>query len=619
MKLHSITLKGLLVVFTLIASGCASDDTDRQCNDACQKLASCSIDPGIAGTLCVWSGEREEGYCDDYYQCRAQCINDRTCVEIQSGDFFSCMIKCNEKKDVVPCYSQPLFKDKEVDLLFVIDNSNSMEHEQKNLNKNFPKLIDALRTTKLGGKIPNVHIGVVSTDLGAGQYNLPSCERSGGDGGKLWNKQQAAGCPAPKDRWISYDDTRSPPTNILGGPTDPISKVKASFQCIAAIGLQGCGFEQTLQSARMALDPTLNVNNGFLRNDPKNNQDALLAVIFVTDEDDCSASISQLFDPSQQGLTDPLGPLTSFRCFEFGVQCECAKGKCDRNTTGPRKNCVPGGKYMHKVENFITFFKNLKKTPDGKPNPRRVLMAAIAGPTERVEVGVDGTNPTLKPSCQTSEGFAVPAVRIKALVHEFARELTADQLATVRADEKQGKTSSIPYFKDKSGKYRYDNFTTICSSDFSPALKSVGEQIVASLGDLCLDRPPLTSKGGIACKAGDLLGTNSKGQQVTCQKSCLDEADMTIHEVTSAGRTSVSRCPSSMFDAQIKVDQCGNSCPCWRIIPSSTCKATKGSSPYQVEVMRKGQAAKGTYATICPREATGAWGTAEFADQKQCN
>jgi hypothetical protein len=41
--------------------------------------------------------------------------------------------------------------EKEVDLLFVIDNSTSMEQEQKNLADQFPLLIEGLRSPKLGG------------------------------------------------------------------------------------------------------------------------------------------------------------------------------------------------------------------------------------------------------------------------------------------------------------------------------------------------------------------------------------------------------------------------------------------------------------------------------------
>ena len=371
------------------------------------------------------------------------------------------------------CKTVALEKDKQVDVLFVIDNSNSMAHEQKNLANNFYKFIDAIRTTKLGNKIPNVHIGIVSTDLGAGNYNLPSCETPLGDQGKLQNKAKIAGCTPPTNPWISYLDGK---TNVPSSSPDPVVQVKTAFQCIAQLGLYGCGFEQTIQAARRALDPTLNVNPGFFR------KDALLAVAFITDEDDCSGSNQKLYDPSQQGLTDPLGPLSSFRCFEFGVKCQCkGSAKCDRFTQGPRINCVPGGNYLHKVDNFISFFANLKKTPAGKPHPQRVIMSAIIGPTDKVEVGVDGSSPVLKPSCQTSAGFAVPGIRLKYLVHAFARELTAQEVKDI-----QNKTKKLPHWIDGAGKYRTENTSTICASDFSPALGRFGADIVAAMGTRCV-------------------------------------------------------------------------------------------------------------------------------------
>ena len=361
-------------------------------------------------------------------------------------------------------------QDKDVDILVVMDNSNSMEHEQKNLANNFPKFVEALKTPFLGGKIPNVRIGVVSTDLGAGNYNLPSCETTGGDGGKLQSKAQVAGCTPPTQPWISYENGK---TNVPGSG-DPVAQVKQAFTCIAQLGTGGCGFEQTLMAARKALDPTLNVNPGFFRNNYKQHKDALLAVIFVSDEDDCSAKNPQLYDPSQQGLTDPLGPLTSFRCFEFGVSCQCPGSGCKRTTLGPRTNCVPSsGSFLHHTNNFINMFRGLKKTPDGKAYPRRVIMAALAGPTDKVEVGMDGTNPVLKPSCQSAAGFAVPGVRLKSVVHAFSRELTPQEVGTV------------PHWKDKAGKFREENYSTICTSDFGPALQRFAKSIVAAMGTRC--------------------------------------------------------------------------------------------------------------------------------------
>ncbi len=503
------------------------------------------------------------------------------------------------------CFALHLFDDREVDILFVIDNSNSMHHEQKSLMKQSPWLLDGLRSAKLGGKLPDVQLGIVSSDLGAGSYNLPSCKSTGGDQGKLLNKPQIPGCIPPSGPWISYQGGK---TNIPGAKGDPVNAVKTAFQCIAEIGITGCGFEQPFSAARRALDPLLSVNPGFLR------QHAVLAVLFLSDEDDCSASNSKLFDPSKQGLSDPLGPLTSFRCFEFGVKCQCPNSsKCDRTTLGPRKNCVPGGSYLHKVEDFITFFNALKKTADGKALPGRVLMAAIAGPTNRVEVGMDGNNPTLKPSCQNAAGLALPAIRIEALVHTFAKELSAQESAEIKAGK-----SNQPYWVDSSGRWRAQNFSTICSSDYGWALKRLGRSIDATFGTACLSKPALTRGKGLVCRKGDVVGTNTAGKQVKCQKSCLDQADLTVTRITATGKILVPRCPAKLFEPSLATTACGASCPCWRIVPNVQCAAVGGASPYSLEVMDTAATAKGTYATVCGATSKHLWGSRHVADLPQC-
>jgi len=424
-----------------------------------------------------------------------------------------------------PCKTVAADKDRDVDILFVIDNSGSMKAEQGNLANNFPAFMNQLMTPGGGNKQPNVRFGVVSSDLGAGNLYTDNTCYTDGDKGALHNKAQVLGCTPPRDKWIEYKEVNGVPSSNVPGGGDPITQVKDAFSCIAKLGTDGCGFEHTLLSSMKALDSKANINPGFLRNgDPckAGRDDAILGVLFITDEDDCSAANQQVFDPSQQGLNDPLGPLTSFRCFEFGVQCTCpGKPKCDRFTQGPRTNCKPGGQYLHKVDNFISFFKNLKKYPvkDGsgkcvaKANPHRVVMAAIAGPTgirpyiERngkvttnaqkkghVTVGVTGTYPTLKPSCSINMGGkdnqAVPAVRVQALVHAFAHKLTAKEIAdnkAVHADPSGSTAHYTPYWTDGTGSWREQNFATICSTSYAEVLKSFARRINQLRGTKCAD------------------------------------------------------------------------------------------------------------------------------------
>src|SRR5688572_17826893 len=87
-----------------------------------------------------------------------------------------------------------------LDLLFVIDDSGSMEREQDQLLANFQRMIDALENLPTG--MPNVHIGVISTDVGAGE----SCGTPSAPPGVLRNAPMITGCSPPTDRWIEDVD-----------------------------------------------------------------------------------------------------------------------------------------------------------------------------------------------------------------------------------------------------------------------------------------------------------------------------------------------------------------------------------------------------------------------------
>jgi hypothetical protein len=302
----------------------------------------------------------------------------------------------------------------QLDVLFVVDNSNSMEAKQKSLTAAFPYFLSTLLSYKV-----DLHLGVVSTDMGAGDYNLPSCETTGGDGGKLiYSPRTYTNCPVPKDPYITDSGSKS---NVSG------DLVTQAFECIATLGSGGCGFEQPLASVKKALDGK--TNPGFLRTG------SVLAVIVLSDEDDCSAVDTKLYDPSQTGLTDPLGPLTSFRCFEFGVTCDTN----GRTTYGTRSGCKPSdGKYLLRPSDFASWLDSQRK---GK-----VYFAAIAGSTEKVEVAIDGY-PYLAPSCQSSTGSAAPAIRLKAVVDAFSPR---------------------------------SSFTSICSGNLQVALSTIATRIAST-------------------------------------------------------------------------------------------------------------------------------------------
>lgn len=329
----------------------------------------------------------------------------------------------------------PLDGQRDVDLLFVIDNSGSMAEEQSSLAANFARFVNVLESIE--GGLPNVHLGVVSTNMGAGPYTISGCTAAGDDG-VLQNAPQSAGCSAPTDRFIlDIDDGQG------GRATNYTGTLTETFSCIARLGINGCGFEQPLAAMRRALDGSQPANSGFLR------QDALLAVIIVSDEDDCSVSDTAMFDTAQTSVSDPLGPLSSFRCFEFGVECSPDEPR----TPGPKTACVPrsDSPYMPDVSEYVAFLRALKAEPTD------VLVAGIIGNPTPVAVGVDmDGRPELQPSCVSAAGEAAPGVRLNAFAHGFPQRNT---------------------------------LTTICNDDLSDALTLVGQLVATQLGSYCLSGP----------------------------------------------------------------------------------------------------------------------------------
>jgi hypothetical protein len=239
-------------------------------------------------------------------------------------------------------FSVLLQPERGLDILFMVDNSSSMDPKQKALATYFPAMIQQLE--KLPGGLPDIHIGVISSDFGAGEGEIGgSCGSVLGNRGLLWGNDNSAtamagitgagynqfatvanianGCGLNQGaRWIA--DVQDPTgagrvKNYTGSLTDV-------FSCLAkAVGTKGCGLEHQLQSVRIALNPQNSINDanmGFLR--PK----AKLAIVLLTDEDDCSADPYSATDrtPNNDGMFTPkglTGETTGLRCAGRGHVC----------------------------------------------------------------------------------------------------------------------------------------------------------------------------------------------------------------------------------------------------------------------------------------------------------
>jgi hypothetical protein len=183
--------------------------------------------------------------------------------------------------------------------------------------------------------------------------------------------------------------------NFKAGVTNP-NATALSFRCIAKLGKNGCGMEQQLESALKALTPpdspikfsasasdgiptagqgtainsegTSGPNRGFLRDD------SFLAVVFVTDEEDCSSPdrSNAIFNPQDTSVSG-----------EINVRC---------GLTANRER-------LHPVQRYIDGLRALKPTA----YQDRIIVAAIVGAPTRLQLG-------------TSSGAVSGAAAIQALL-----------------------------------------------------------------------------------------------------------------------------------------------------------------------------------------------------------
>ncbi|MGE0790631.1 MAG: hypothetical protein AB7S26_33440 [Sandaracinaceae bacterium] len=211
-----------------------------------------------------------------------------------------------------------------VDLLFVVDNSNSMAEEQANLAARLPDLVTALimPPDRDGDLEPDwlpardLRVAVTTVDMGTGGFTVPTCANAQfGDDGILRTigNTEIPGCSMMVPRFLEFDPA---------GATTP-SEFASQVSCVTSVGTGGCGFEQQLEATLKAISPNaptaatgpayappaffmdtrghaLDANAGFVRDD------SLLAVVLVTDEDDCSASDPELYNMASSVYTaDP--------------------------------------------------------------------------------------------------------------------------------------------------------------------------------------------------------------------------------------------------------------------------------------------------------------------------
>lgn len=378
---------------------------------------------------------------------------------------------------------------RDVDVLLVIDDSASMGEEQATLAANVARFVQVLERPEVRA---NFRIGIVSTNHGnpwcpgstpeRGALQLRSCRShledfvGQGDGSVSLDATEVctAACPeawaeletlptttaeddVPRPRpWI---ESMAGISNLPAG----LSTVQA-IECAGPQGIGGCEFESPLeamwQAVQRSYDPA-DPSYGFIR------EHAVLLVLFVTDEEDCSYSPAgeSIFSPEGNRVfwSDPDAPApTSAVCWNAAVACtptEENRYECEAVSRDGDGNIVADEDaealaVLHPLSRYVDVLQEVEDQKREIFEDQEVLVSVVGG------VNIDGSvtyadalrDPEfqasfgLGPGCEGPIGRAMPPVRLRALVEAF-----------------------------QYGEER--NMFSICQEDYTPALAPLAESL----------------------------------------------------------------------------------------------------------------------------------------------
>lgn len=491
-----------------LVDGCGSDFTHWfECLGAARAGDASPVCPRelLAAAACR-DGGAYEYHCDD-----AEDDDDDGEVDCADGDCLDSP-SCALEGDRVNQAGDPA-----VDVLFVVDFHESMAEERAALGDAMHYLLDQLRDAD--GALPDLHIGFTTPYAGVGGQFVPGCPPPGtnasgrldaggctGMGGANYLVDVAPrGCTAERDstfgRCTTHDClpdhcAHEPQANLVEDEHDcPRCRnfgllPENLYDCAAGLPTTACPFRQPLEAVRLALDDHPE-NPAFLRDR------AHLAVVVVSNADDCSASDPALFDAGATAL----GPLGSFRCFEHGVACNEAG-----RDPGPRTGCAPvdAAGLLFAVTRYIDFLDDLR-------HPAQLTVAALTGPIDGngADVTADASGlPALESSCAAGFEHATPAFRLRAW---------------------------SDHWNDVDGLFW--PFSPICG-ELGAALMGVGEAVAAALAHRC-PAAPLAGCSDPGAATGE--GWDDEACNDSCQPGCW-VVEATAHGLPDEARAWLPHC-----------------------------------------------------------------------------
>ncbi len=401
-------------------------------------LAACG--PAVEETAGEETSPCNDGLCLQGLECRSDlCVDPDWQPETSGGDPSPTESDSNSDTGIDP---GPIEPSNELDILFVIDNSGSMGNAQANLSENIDSLIEPLVDAGLDVRVAVTtsddsnywcRFGGVS-DAESGQFVYSSCRTRLPD---FYFSATDTSAEAACTNFCTLD-------SVSGGPWLEVADSGAAIdtlRCVLPQGINGCGFESTLESARKSLsltDDSQQDESGFVRSG------AHLAVVFFTDEADCS------FNPDHQqtvfgevgvgnqvfwSLPDVQQSPSSAVCWNAGVDCDFSLGSdqcvaADKDVDG-NPTTDPSNAALHPVSRFRSQLEGIRQ--DKLLSGGDVFVFGIVGVPESYGGSLnyaEGPDPTSPESFQARFGIgqgcssetteAVPPVRFRELVENSA-------------------------------------------------------------------------------------------------------------------------------------------------------------------------------------------------------
>jgi len=393
-----------------------------------------------------------------------------------------------------------------LDLVFMIDNSPSMAPKVTKLNAQFSKLINALKDPN-DNSLPDLRVAIIDSDLGTyGQYTTSSCgpkTLSDGNGGTITSlygdmgrfqmiNATSCGVTSPDATYLEY--AKGSPVNFTPPAGGDINTV---FSCLAGnLGTLGRSEEHQLQAYEFALyadlSDVITAQRAMLR------PNAYLGLVFLTDEDDCSAAPNDtMFGDKPELRSESASLRCATRAHQCGngeknlaisppgyptdaafsapfASCSARMDTCyfaQVDVSQPTPDCSP----LKNISDLATEFKSLKSDPD------QILVAGIFGwPLSDADMAraVYKIDKTPNPNTQDT---AHPMVWDYWPVCYDPTHQPADTNTFDRAAAGLGATGGLrnAAFVDQFGA---NGLTfSVCQPDFSATMKAIGDAIAKKL------------------------------------------------------------------------------------------------------------------------------------------